>query len=287
MKVRRLDYYPDEYIVGVSRMTFEHQGVYWMICSLIMSHGGPIENDPKWIGKLGSMGVARCRNIISDLIAHGKLVENCGKIGQKRAESELKYAQKRIETAHKNGSKGGRPPSENNDLAEPGGFSDEKLTTNYQLPTTNLIAPDSDPPDGEMLNGHHHKKPADRFPAKSKLPTRGSGLEYPDEFEAAWSAYPVRPEDGKAGCYEHWRSWVVSKRVPPEVIIEGARAYARAKAGDEMRIGFRRWCREGLWMQQGLVTGERATAPPKRKRPNIMDPDFDPYDYGYGGLPDA
>lgn len=137
MKVRRLDYYPDEYIVGVSRMTFEHQGVYWMVCSLIMSHGGPIENDPKWIGKLGGMGAAKCRNIISDLIAHGKLAENCGKIGQKRAETELKHAQKRIETAQKNGSKGGRPPSENNDLAEPDGLSGEKLTTNYQLPTTN------------------------------------------------------------------------------------------------------------------------------------------------------
>lgn len=27
--------------------------------------------------------------------------------------------------------------------------------------------------------------------------------------------------------------------------------------------------------------------PPKSRRPNLMDPAFDPHDYGYGGLPDA
>lgn len=261
MKVRRLDYYPDEYIVGVSRMTFEHQGVYWMVCSLIMSHGGPIENDPKWIGKLGGMGAAKCRNIISDLIAHGKLAENCGKIGQKRAETELKHAQKRIETAQKNGSKGGRPPSENNDLAEPDGLSGEKLTTNYQLPTTNIIPPDDGQLEVEGLNGHQHEKPADRFPAKSKLPSRGGSLVYPEEFEAAWSAYPIRQEDGKSGCYDHWRSWVVTKRVDPSIILDGAKAYAKARAGDDMRIGFRRWCREGLWMQQASSRAAPASFP--------------------------
>lgn len=143
MKVRRIDYYPDEYLVGVSRMTFEQHGVYWAICSLIMSHGGPIPNDPKWIGKLGNMGAARCRNVISDLISLGKLVENSGKISQKRAENELKKAQNRIETAEKNGKKGGRPPSKLNELEEPEGFFDEKLTTNYQPPTLSSVSKDT------------------------------------------------------------------------------------------------------------------------------------------------
>lgn len=263
MKVRRLDYYPDEYIVGVSRMTFEHQGVYWMICSLIMSHGGPIENDPKWIGKLGGMGAAKCRNIIADLIAHGKLAENEGKIGQKRAETELKHAQKRIETAQNNGSKGGRPSKENNDLAEPGGFSGEKLTTNYQLPTTNNIEPDGSA-GGQAAADDSPTKPVprkSRYPTAAKLPKNGKGPHYPDEFDALWRTFPTRREDTKLACYKHWRRWVVDHGVDPEEILAGAKRYAAANAGNDMRIGCRRWCDEGLWNQPALERRASPAAP--------------------------
>ena len=177
MKVRRLDYYPDEYIVGVSRLSFEHQGLYWMVCSLIMSHGGPIPNDPKWLGKLGDMGAARCRRLLADLVFAGKLTEFQGKIGQKRAENELKLAQKRIEIAKENGQKGGRPASKNNGIAEPDGFSGEKLTTNYQLPTTNH---QEEPPNGGMPHKPQAAVPAE--PAKEAKPAK-KGTRLPDDWQ--------------------------------------------------------------------------------------------------------
>lgn len=273
MKVRRVDYYPDEYIVGVSRMTFEQHGVYWMVCSLIMSNGGPIPNDPKWIGNLGGMGAARCRRIISDLVALGKLTEKSGKIGQKRAEKELISAQKRIETAQENGRNGGRPPKKNNDLEEPGGFSDEKLTTNHQPSTSNQHlkkessnedskesrasgAPDDgsavavlSPADGRPLARK------ERYPTKAKLPRDGRSIRWPPEFEAAWQAYPVRTEDTREACYAHWRRHVVDNRVDPARIVEAAEAWGMLLNGYEFRIGFLRFCREALWNQP----------PPKRR----------------------
>ena len=56
-KVRHIDFYPDEYIAGVGgSMSAEEQGVFWMVCSLISSHGGEVDNDPKRIGRLVCLG---------------------------------------------------------------------------------------------------------------------------------------------------------------------------------------------------------------------------------------
>jgi len=133
-KIRHIDYYPDEYIVGVgSNMTAEQQGVYWMICSLIYSHGGEVENDPKRIGRLVCLGQSKTRRIINELISKRKIIENQSKLSQKRSETELKKARKRIETATRNG----LVPKKNNTLPEAGAFSPASLTTNHQPPTIN------------------------------------------------------------------------------------------------------------------------------------------------------
>jgi len=273
MKVRRVDYYPDEYIVGVSRLGFEHQGLYWMVCSLIMSHGGPIPNDPKWLGKLGGTGAARCRKLIAELVSCGKLTENQGKIGQKRAEIELKNAQKRIETATENGKNGGRPSRKNNALTEPGGFSGEKLTTNYQPSTTNQQeeSPNGDfvaqPPTAEATAPKSLTR-RERYPTAGKLPKSGKGRLYPPEFEAAWQEYPTRKEDTKPGCYAHWQRAVVSDRVDPDEITAAARRYAAENAREEYRVGFLRWCREGLWLRTPPPTN---VTPLKPRRPQSSE----------------
>jgi hypothetical protein len=138
-KVRRIDFYPDEYIAGIGcKMNAEAQGVYWMICALVSSHGGEIDNDPKHIGRLVCLGSSKTRRIISELIESGKIIENGTKLSQKRAENEVKKALKRIEIAANNGRNGGRPPNKNNNLKKASGLSGEKLTTNHQPPTTNL-----------------------------------------------------------------------------------------------------------------------------------------------------
>lgn len=131
-KIRRVDFYPDEYIAGVAGvMTAEQQGVYWIICSLIFSQGGQIENDPKQIGRLVCLGPSKAKRIINELIFSGKLIENGTKIAQKRAEKEMEKAQKRIEIATKNGS----VSKKNKHLAEAPAFSPAKLTTNQEPAT--------------------------------------------------------------------------------------------------------------------------------------------------------
>ena len=153
-KARRLDFYPDEYIAGVGNvLRADEQGVYWMICSLIMSEGGAISENHRRIGNLCMIGPSKTKRIIDRLVELGKLDRFESKIVQKRAEKEVKSAQKRIENAQESGRMGGRPnkktqQNQQNDKAD--GFFAEKLTTNHQPPTTNQDSnsvPAERPPD--------------------------------------------------------------------------------------------------------------------------------------------
>lgn len=136
-KSRYIDYYPDEFISGVAaKMPYEEQGMYWMICSLIMSNGGPIENDLDHLARLGCLSKTKAKNLLSKLLKRGKIIENDGVLSQKRAENEVKKAIKRIEIAQNNGAKGGRPSKKNKDLEKPTGLFSENLTINHQ-PSTN------------------------------------------------------------------------------------------------------------------------------------------------------
>jgi hypothetical protein len=141
-KARRVDYYPDEYIAGVGGiLRADEQGVYWMICTLIMSEGHAIEENDRRLSALCGIRPSDARRIIEKLVANGKIGrQSDGKLFQNRAQSEVERSLKRIQTASENGSNGGRP-SEKDKGKQPdkkaGGLSDEKLTTNHQLPTTN------------------------------------------------------------------------------------------------------------------------------------------------------
>jgi uncharacterized protein YdaU (DUF1376 family) len=105
-----------------------------------------------------------------------------------------------------------------------------------------------------------------RYPPKSKLPANGKGPHWPDEFEAAFQAYPVRTQDSRSACYPHWRKAVVTERVPPERIIDGAAAYAAVWAGAEYRWGFRRWLEERSWNHPVPTLDSRGTPAPTRQK---------------------
>jgi uncharacterized protein YdaU (DUF1376 family) len=157
MKVRRVDYSPDEFFAGVAgKMTPAEVGIYWMVCTLIYSKGGPIEYDPEWLARTFKKGtkVAHVKAIVDELIAGGKLELNGSYLGNKRASSELQRAVNRVASATENGRNGGRPSKQINGVEKPGGFSGEKLTINHQPSTTNLYS---------APNGAGAEPPSDLF----------------------------------------------------------------------------------------------------------------------------
>ena len=134
MKVRKVDFSPDEYIAGVGNiLRADEQGVYWMICAMIYSAGGPIQEDEKLYERLAKLCRMRRpdaqRTVEKLIVEYQKLIRtNDGKLSQTRVEAELNRATNRIQTARENGLKGGRPPKKNKRLPKPGGFSRGKLS---------------------------------------------------------------------------------------------------------------------------------------------------------------
>ncbi|MDK1377117.1 MULTISPECIES: DUF1376 domain-containing protein [unclassified Sinorhizobium] len=210
-KARRVDYHPDEYIAGVGGvLRADEQGVYWMLCSLIMSEGHAIEQNERRISALCGIRPSDVRRIIEKLVTTGKISrQSDGKLFQKRAQSEVEKSLKRIQTASENGSNGGRPSKKNklNQRNEQeGGFSNEKLTTNHQPPTTN------------------HQPILE----EDKSSSFGQSIE--DEFENSfWPRYPRKAAKGAA-----LRAFkAVRKKHELARILEGADRYASERKGQD------------------------------------------------------
>ena len=113
---------PMAYLGGVQGMTVRQHAVYSVIIDLLYLHGGEIINDPKFIaGYFSDLGSSSVRTAINQLVSMEKLIENRGKITQKRAKTEAKTRQNLRENRQKAGKKGGKNSAEskkNNDLTE-------------------------------------------------------------------------------------------------------------------------------------------------------------------------
>jgi len=217
-KVRRVDFSPDEYVSGVGGvLNFVEQGIYWLLCSLIMSGGGEIERNDRRIAALGLARPADVKKVTDRLIEMGKIeVTNGGKLSQKRARSEVELSAKRIQSAVENGSKGGRPSkkdeqNQQNDKAA-GLFSEKlSLTTNHQPPIRDTDS---------------------------------------QEFEEFWSAFPKRdgsnPRAPAEAAYRRARGGGASHAE----LLEGAKAYAAAQKREHGAARSRYTTMASTWLNQ-------------------------------------
>ena len=92
-----------------------------MICALIMSHRGPIKDDPARLGKLCLISRRRVEKILTGLVDKSKIERVSSEIRQKTAEESVENAQKIMEIYQNNGSSGGRTSNKNSGLAKPSG----------------------------------------------------------------------------------------------------------------------------------------------------------------------
>ncbi|WP_439618336.1 DUF1376 domain-containing protein [Shinella sp.] len=230
-KARRVDFYPDEYIAGVGGvLRADEQGVYWLLCSLIMSEGGAIIQDDRRLSALCRGRPADVKKIIDRLIQAGKIMrQSDGKLSQNRAQSEVEKSLNRIQTASENGSNGGRPRRNNQQKQRsgkaPGSFS-EKLTTNQQPPTSN-------------------QQPLEEG---SKDPPSQSDV----DFSIFWQAYPKRA-DRKMAEKAFTKA---SKRTSSETIIAGAVAYAAQRSGQDPKYtkNAATWLNNDCWTDAAGAT---------------------------------
>lgn len=211
-KVRHIDYSPDEYISGVGgKLRADEQGVYWMICTLIMSEGEAIDRDDRRLSGLCRIRPTDAARITDKLISMGKIrVGENGRMYQNRALSEVERSANRIQTASENGSKGGRPTKKSeldqrSDKAA--GYSVEKLSQ-----TTN-----------EQLVSGDGKEPSRPKPAKRRI-------SYPPKFLEFWSLYPTDALMSKAAAGKAFSALSEEDQDAAIKAIPAFRAYCSAHA---------------------------------------------------------
>ncbi len=216
VKLRRFDFSPDEYISGVGAVLGPYeQAVYWMVCSLIMSHGGPVEEDHGRLSRLCMMRPSHVKRVLDKLVSVAKLHRTRNELDNKRARSEIEAAANRVRTAHENGVKGGRPPKEINGVEKPGGLLSPKPNrkANHQPSTTIEEERDSSlrsesAPDGKKGTDDGRAKRGTRLPVDWEPGRDGEafaanlGLDpvaFLGEFRDYWNAIP-----GSKGCKLDW-----------------------------------------------------------------------------------
>lgn len=106
-KIRRVDFSPDEWLAGTRTLSPEERGIYWDVCALIYSRGGPIADDEEWLRKALAVDVRTWRRIRAALIKAEKLreleIDGVAHLMNGRAEREILAAGGRIETAREGG----------------------------------------------------------------------------------------------------------------------------------------------------------------------------------------
>lgn len=126
VKVRRVDFYPDDWIAGTVGLDALERGIYITACAMIYSHGGPIRKDE--LKRCSGCHGNAYRRALARLVDLGKIIENEADFDVKRCGIELEKARIRVGNAQENGVKGGRPPKETKDLENPEVLDAGKLT---------------------------------------------------------------------------------------------------------------------------------------------------------------
>lgn len=252
-KPRHVDLYFDEWIAGQVGLSNPERGLYLTACLFIYSHGGSVaEEDLR----------AACRDHgtayktqLATLLRLGKLTLNGGQITNKRCSNELERAEKRVGNAQQNGQKGGRPSNKNNEIAEPAGSGDEKLTTNYQLPTTNqkerlpptpLAGGESGDPNLPGI-ATPESPPLPSPPKSRRNPriTAETAQLYDLDFETWYRAYPKRKgKDDACRAYRKARTTGVTR----ERLLASVQSYIVEMGGREQFIKHpATWLNKGCW----------------------------------------
>jgi len=205
-KVRRVDYAPDEYVTGVGGvLRADEQGVYWMLCTLMMSQGGPIERNDRRIASLCLIRPVDVVRITERLIQLGKIKADGTKLYQNRALSEVERSANRIQTASENGAKGGRPRKKD----EP---DQKKLQADdYSAEKLSLT-----------INDQLSREASDE--ASPKRPKR-KRIAYSQEFETFWKAYPTDPLMSKQEAFAAFEKLDPEQQAEVTASVPAFRAY--------------------------------------------------------------
>jgi len=158
VKIRRADFYPDDWLAGTLVLTLEERGAYITICALIYSSADRLLDDDRYLAGVCRVDVRVWRRIKLRLIALGKLSIEDGLVRNTRCTSEINKGIQRIKEAREAGRVGGRKSarerSQDIDLtvatAEASAEANHQPAPNNQHPATHSQRRPPPPPGGAV-----------------------------------------------------------------------------------------------------------------------------------------
>ena len=99
MKVRRIDFYPADWLAGTGKLNGNQIAVYITVCVLVYDEGGPIERDDADLARRLRWRKPIVTRIVESLKAARKLHEDVSGLYCRRCVDELERARKRHEDA--------------------------------------------------------------------------------------------------------------------------------------------------------------------------------------------
>ena len=111
-KMRRFAMYPDDWLNGTTELTLEEEAAYLRICLLIMSRGGAINDNARWLAGVCRSSPRKWESLRQALIDKDKISITDGLIHVRRCQKELEKHAKWSRKQAESGSKGGRVTAE-------------------------------------------------------------------------------------------------------------------------------------------------------------------------------
>jgi hypothetical protein len=208
VKIRRIDFSPDEWLAGTVGLDAAELGVYWQACALIYSRGG--EGITKGLLRRAIAGDARpVRRAIERLVDLGKLDWDGSFLTQKRCTIETQIARKRILNATENGRKGGRPLRNSNGLENPEVSNHQPSTIKEESPVGDSIGANKERANGRGA-GRGSRLAVDWQPSAEDVGYAAAhGLDpgrIAEEFRDYWIAV-AGARGVKLDWAATWRTW--------------------------------------------------------------------------------
>jgi uncharacterized protein YdaU (DUF1376 family) len=102
MRIRRMDWYFDDYIAGTfNQLTFEEHGFYIVAINVIGQNNDWAEIDFGRLAHAGNSNRRTARRLLDQLVAKGKLAVQDGRMGQRRTLLEMARSMDRMSDAHR------------------------------------------------------------------------------------------------------------------------------------------------------------------------------------------
>lgn len=255
MNLAFMPFYLGDYLAETAHLSLAEHGAYLHLTLNYWQRRGPLPDDDRKLAGIARMTAAewaQSRDVLRDLFEVGadgwrkpaldELLANAAKryadarvagqasAAKRRGETVARLQADAIKAAERASVNDGstpveRPLNEGSTIREDKRRGDNRKKEDSSLRSESLL---SDPVGSDPQGGDHRKSEAE---AKPKRATRGTGADYPGDFERFWRDYPTDRNMSKSQAAKAWAKLSPQDRLAAGAAVPGFVAYCQESEG--------------------------------------------------------